>query len=48
MQPTRSKAVVWDPHPGSSRFVVGGGAELRMYDWEVSPIVHRRATLELN
>ncbi|KAK4701242.1 hypothetical protein P7C70_g4990, partial [Phenoliferia sp. Uapishka_3] len=35
MQPTRSKQVIWDPR-GSSRFVVGGGAELRMYEWERS------------
>ncbi|GAA6043670.1 hypothetical protein JCM8097_008599 [Rhodosporidiobolus ruineniae] len=34
MQSTRGKSVVWDP-AGSSRFLVGGGAELRLYDHEV-------------
>ncbi|KAM0753350.1 hypothetical protein T439DRAFT_323988 [Meredithblackwellia eburnea MCA 4105] len=34
MQSARPKAVVWDPRPGSSRFVIGGGSELRMYKWE--------------
>lgn len=35
-QPARTKIVVSCPS-GSNRFVVGGGSELRLYEWEVSP-----------
>lgn len=33
-----ARVVLWDPN-GSNRFVVGGGNELKMYEWnhEVSP-----------
>lgn len=27
-----ARVVLWDPK-GSNRFVVGGGAELKMYEW---------------
>ncbi|GAA5975273.1 hypothetical protein JCM11641_005912 [Rhodosporidiobolus odoratus] len=35
MQSTRGKSVLWQP--GSNRFVVGGGSELRTFDWEQDP-----------
>lgn len=34
-QPARSKVVLADPG-GSNRFCVGGGNEIRLYEWEVS------------
>jgi WD40 repeat protein len=36
-----AKSVLWDPSGGSSRFVVGGTSELRMYEWEVSSTLAR-------
>lgn len=27
-----ARVVLWDPN-GTNRFVVGGGAELKMYEW---------------
>ena len=34
-----ARVVLWDPN-GSNRFVVGGGNELKMYEWnhEVGPL----------
>lgn len=37
-QPARSKMVLADPCPidgASTRIVVGGGGELRLYEWQV-------------
>lgn len=44
-QPARTKIVVSCP-TGSNRFVVGGGSELRLYEWEVSVSLQRVSSAE--
>ncbi|KAI5476236.1 WD repeat protein YBl104C-like protein [Pseudohyphozyma bogoriensis] len=44
----KPKTVLWDPsEQGSDRFVVGGGAELRLYQWEHSKTSSRTTTLSV-
>ncbi|SCV72847.1 BQ2448_4384 [Microbotryum intermedium] len=44
MQTTRTKQVIWDP-AGSNRFIVGGGSDLRLMEWEHTPSTSRFNTV---
>ncbi|KDE04060.1 hypothetical protein MVLG_05499 [Microbotryum lychnidis-dioicae p1A1 Lamole] len=44
MQTTRTKQVMWDP-AGSNRFIVGGGSDLRLMQWEHTPSSSRFNTV---
>ncbi|SCZ92063.1 BZ3500_MvSof-1268-A1-R1_Chr5-3g08312 [Microbotryum saponariae] len=44
MQTTRTKQVIWDP-AGSNRFIIGGGSDLRLMEWEHTPSSSRFNTV---